>query len=322
MSGGPPWTPRRPIELIGSHGDYTSRGERDSGPFPVSSGAPARAAPPPAAGPPSTWTQADLADSATHRRRAIVRCWLRSTSSPRCLSWAGYSGGGALTGHAPHRGRPPTLRAFRVPSPTAPRTWQAASLPPPSVASWTAILRAPPSRWGSHPASASLDAQRGPHGNSIRRVARSPVTRSAVTRSVARSMSRYLRPAAPSGPATCKHRAGNGLRRPCASGAQIHHDVDLLRAAESRRQCGGNRLVRRAPAIGPARCLSAMPVPHCERMPLGRRQKHAWIADSVHQPGARSVTSAIADRAALNEVHRQGSCGRGHVPTLGPQQCR
>ena len=32
------------------------------------------------------------------------------------------------------------------------------------------------------------------------------------------------------------------------------------------------------------------------------------------------VTSAIADRAALNEVHRQGSCGRGHVPTLGPQQ--
>ena len=123
---------------------------------------------------------------------------------------------------------------------------------------------------------------RGPRGNSIRRVARSPVTRSAVKRSVARSMSRYLRPAAPSGPATCKHRAGNGLRRPCASGAQIHHDVDLLRAAQSRRQCGGNRLVRRAPANGPARCLSAMPVPHCERMPLGRRQKHVWIADSVH----------------------------------------
>ena len=30
------------------------------------------------------------------------------------------------------------------------------------------------------------------------------------------------------------------------------------------------------------------------------------------------MTSAIADRAALNEVHRQGSCGRGHVPTPGP----
>ena len=118
------------------------------------------------------------------------------------------------------------------------------------------------------------------------------VTRSAVTRSVARSMSRYLPPAAPSGPATCKDRAGNALRRPRASGAQIHHDVDLLRAAESRRQCGGNWLVRRAPANGPARCLSAMPVPHCERVPLGSRQKHAWIADSVHQTERAGLTRA------------------------------
>ena len=36
-----------------------------------------------------------------------------------------------------------------------------------------------------------------------------------------RSMSRYLASAAQSGPATCKHRAVNGLRRPCPSGAQI-----------------------------------------------------------------------------------------------------
>ena len=152
-------------------------------------------------------------------------------------------------------------------------------------------------------------------------MARSPVARSAVARSVARSMSRSWPAAAPSGPATCKHRAGNGLCRPCPIGAQNHHDVDLLSAAQSRRQCGGNRLVRRAPVNGPARCLSAMPVPHYERMPFGRCQKHAFIADSVHQPGAHmQVTSAIADRAALNEVHRQGSCGRGHVPTLGPQQ--
>ena len=42
---------------------------------------------------------------------------------------------------------------------------------------------------------------------------RSPVTRSAVARRVARAMSRYLPPAAPAGPATYKYPAGNGLRR-------------------------------------------------------------------------------------------------------------
>ena len=54
----------------------------------------------------------------------------------------------------------------------------------------------------------------------------------------------------------------------------------------------------------------------------GSRQKYAWIADSVHTSlrWSAQVTSAIADRAALHDVHRQGSCGRGHVPTLGPQQ--
>ena len=128
----------------------------------------------------------------------------------------------------------------------------------------------------------SLWRLRGTRGNSILREARSPVARSAVARSVARSMSRSWPAAAPSGPATCKHRAGNGLCRPCPIGAQNHHDVDILRAAQSRRQCGGNRLVRRAPVNGPARCLSAMPVPYYERMPLGRCQKHAFIADSVH----------------------------------------
>ena len=81
---------------------------------------------------------------------------------------------------------------------------------------------------------------------------------------------------------------------------------------------------------GPARCLSAMPVPHfiiCEvsagtYAARGSRQKYAWIADSVHTSlrWSAQVTSAIADRAALHDVHRQGSCGRGHVPTLGPQQ--
>ena len=134
------------------------------------------------------------------------------------------------------------------------------------------------------PGARSKYSLRGPRGNSILRVARSVWRAAPVARSVARS---YGPPAAPSGPATCKHRAGNGLCRPCPIGAQNHHDVDLLRAAQSRRQCGGNRLVRRAPVNGPARCLSVMPVPHYERMPLGRCQKHAFIADSVHQPGAR-----------------------------------
>jgi hypothetical protein len=47
--------------------------------------------------------------------------------------------------------------------------------------------------------------------------------------------------------------------------------------------------------------------------------KHAWIADSVHQTDSAADRSfGHADRAALNLVHRQGSCGRGHVPTPGP----
>ena len=50
-----------------------------------------------------------------------------------------------------------------------------------------------------------------------------------------------------------------------------------------------------------------------------------WQMRSVPHASGSSIRvgqSAIADRAALNEVHRQGSCGRGHVPTPGPQQCR
>ena len=73
----------------------------------------------------------------------------------------------------------------------------------------------------------------------------------------------------------------------CPSGAQILLDVDLLRAPQCRRQCGGNRLIRSAPANCAGRGHLLTPVPHCERMPLGRRQKHAWIAGSVHQTGAR-----------------------------------
>ena len=105
--------------------------------------------------------------------------------------------------------------------------------------------------------------------NSIRRVARSVWRAARVARSVARS---YGPPEAPSGPATYKHREGSGSRRSCSIGAQNHRDVDLLRAAQSMRQCGGNWLVRRAPTDGPARCLSAKTVPHRERMPRQPRQ--------------------------------------------------
>ena len=71
-------------------------------------------------------------------------------------------------------------------------------------------------------------------------------------------------------------------------GAQNHHDV-------------GTFCVRRSPgdsaaatgwsgerrSMGPLAVSFAMPVLHCERMLLGSRQKHAWIADSLHQTGAR-----------------------------------
>ena len=108
-----------------------------------------------------------------------------------------------------------------------------------------------------------------------------------MARSVARS---HGPPAAPSRPATYKHREGSGSRRSCPIGAQNHRDVDLLRAAQSRRWCGGNWLARRAPTDGPARCLSAKIVPHCERI-IVSHAKHAWIADSVTQ------TDSAADRS-------------------------
>ena len=128
---------------------------------------------------------------------------------------------------------------------------------------------------------------RARRGNSIRRVARSGWRAARVARSVARS---YGPPAAPSGPATYKHREGSGSRRSCPIVAQNHRDVDLLRAAQSRRWCGSNWLARRAPTDGPARCLSAKIVPHCERI-IVSHAKHAWIADSVTQ------TDSAADRS-------------------------
>ena len=122
-----------------------------------------------------------------------------------------------------------------------------------------------------------------------------------MARSVARS---YGPPAAPSGPATYKHREGSDSRRSCPIGAQNHRDVDLLRAAQSRRQCGGTGWSGERRPMGPLavsltrqyRIVSVCRVSHA---------KHAWIADSVHQTDSAADRSfGHADRAALNLVHR------------------
>jgi hypothetical protein len=104
----------------------------------------------------------------------------------------------------------------------------------------------------------------------------------------------------------------------CPSGAQIVRNFGLLRAAQSDDVCVVNWLVRSLPADWPARCPASTPVPNREPVPLGRRAEHAWIADSVQALHRRTAGSALADQCAPTDAHRQGWCGRGHVPTPAP----
>ena len=84
--------------------------------------------------------------------------------------------------------------------------------------------------------------------------------------------------------------------------------------------CGVNWLVRGLPADWPARCPASTHVPNREPVPLGRRAEHTWIADSLQALHRRTAGSALADQCAPTDAHRQGWCGRGHVPTPSPQQ--
>ena len=102
---GPEESPRRPVVLIGSHDDDASRGDRASSPFPVLSGAPARAATPPAAGPPATWTQADLAEP-SNRSRLLSEYFLPPVSQL----------GRLLRGRCPNRARTSSAAATHAQS--------------------------------------------------------------------------------------------------------------------------------------------------------------------------------------------------------------